>query len=109
VLTAGAILLVSWAPDLFVAFAAMALTGFPSIWFISLTNTLVQLRCAPEMRGRVMGLWSMALPGTVPLTGFLVAAVGQYAGARAGFSVSGFGLLAAAILGWRALSDRQEE
>jgi MFS family permease len=109
VLTAGAILLVSWAPDLFVAFAAMALTGFLSIWFISLTNTLVQLRCAPEMRGRVMGLWSMALPGTVPLTGFLVAAVGQYAGARAGFSVSGFGLLAAAILGWRALSDRPSD
>ena len=107
--TGGAVVLVAWAPDLFVAFAAMALTGFLSIWFVASANTLVQLRCVPEMRGRVMGLWGMSMTGTVPMTGFLIAAVGQYGGARAGFAMSGFALLAAALLGWRSLSERPEE
>lgn len=104
--TGGLVLLVAWAPDLVVAFAAMTATGFASIWFIASANTLVQLRTAPEMQGRVMGLWNTALPGTVPLTGFLVAAVSQHLGARAGFSVSGVALIGTAILGWRALADR---
>ena len=106
VATGGAVLLTAWAPVLAVAFIAMALTGFTSIWFIASANTLVQLRSRPEMRGRVMSLWSMAMTGTVPLTGFLVSGVGELLGARAGFSVSGAALLLAALLGWRALSDR---
>jgi MFS family permease len=103
--TAGSVLLVAWTPVLLLVFAAMALTGFTSIWFIASANTLVQLRSAPEMRGRVMGLWGMALPGTVPLTGFLISGVGEALGARAGFSCSGVALLLTAALGWRALGD----
>lgn len=103
--TGGSVLLVAWAPLLALNFAAMALTGFTSIWFIASANTLVQLRSAPEMRGRVMGLWGMALPGTVPLTGFLISGVGETLGARAGFSCSGVALLLTALLGWRALRD----
>ncbi len=101
--TGASVLLTAWAPVPAAAFAAMALTGLTSIWFIASANTLAQLCCAPELRGRVMGLWSMALPGTVPLTGFLVAAVIEHAGARAGFSVSGVGLALTALLGWRVL------
>jgi len=104
--TGGSVLLVAWSPYLLTAFAAMALTGFTSIWFIASANTLVQLRSLPRMRGRVMGLWSMALPGTVPLTGFLISGVGEWLGARSGFSLSGVALLLTALLGWRALSDR---
>ncbi|QMU74183.1 MFS transporter [Streptacidiphilus sp. P02-A3a] len=102
--TGGSVLLTAWAPYLVVAFGAMALTGFTSIWFIATTNTLVQLESRPEMRGRVMSLWGMAMTGTLPLTGFLVSGVGESLGARAGFSVSGTALLLAALLGWRALS-----
>ncbi|MFC1419841.1 MFS transporter [Streptacidiphilus cavernicola] len=104
--TGGSVLLVAYSPFLFLAFAAMALAGFTSIWFIATANTLVQLRSAAEMRGRVMGLWSMALPGTVPITGFLVSGVIETLGARAGFACSGVALLLAAGLGWKALADR---
>ncbi|WP_377267857.1 MFS transporter [Peterkaempfera sp. SMS 1(5)a] len=105
--TAVAVLLVACAQNLAEAFGAMMATGFTSIWFIASANTLVQLRTEPDMQGRVMGLWNTALPGTVPLTGFLVAAVSQHVGARLGFSVSGIALLGAALLGWRALADRE--
>lgn len=43
-------------------------TGCLSIWFIAAANTLVQLATAPGMRGRVMGLWGTALPGSNVLT-----------------------------------------
>ncbi|MHA6763271.1 MFS transporter [Streptacidiphilus sp. PAMC 29251] len=107
VATGGSVLLVAFSPYLVLAFAAMALAGFTSIWFIATANTLVQLRSAPEMRGRVMGLWSMALPGTVPLTGFVVSSVIETLGARSGFACSGAAMLLAALLGWKALADRE--
>ena len=104
--TGVSVLLVACSPYVLLAFAAMALAGFTSIWFIATANTLVQLRSAPEMRGRVMGLWSMALPGSVPLTGFAVSAVIENLGARSGFACSGVALLLSALLGWKALADR---
>ena len=104
--TGVSVLLVAYAPYLVLAFAAMALAGFTSIWFIACANTLVQLRSAPEMRGRVMGLWGMALPGTVPITGFAVSAVIESLGARSGFACSGVAMLLAALAGWKALADR---
>ena len=106
VATGVSVLLVAWSPTLVLTFAAMALTGFTSIWFIATANTLVQLRTETGMLGRVMGLWSMALPGTTTLTGFLISGVGEGLGARAGFSCSGVALLLSALLGWRALADR---
>ena len=105
VATGASVLLVAWSPALILTFAAMALTGFASIWFIATANTLVQLRTEPGMLGRVMGLWSMALPGTTTLTGFLISGVGESLGARAGFSCSGVALLLSALLGRRALAD----
>ena len=105
-LTGGAILATSLTPFAAGAFVGMAAIGFLSIWLVASANTLVQLRSAPEMRGRVMGLWSMALPGTVPITGFLVSGVIAVLGARAGFACSGVAVLLSALLGWKALADR---
>jgi MFS family permease len=105
--TAGAVVAIALAPTMPLALVSMAGLGVTSIWFIASANTLAQLRCAPEMRGRVMSLWGMAMTGTVPLTGFGVALVVQDVGPRAGFSVSGIVLGAAALAGWRALRDEQ--
>jgi MFS family permease len=93
------------APSTWLAFPLIAVAGFFSIWFIALANTLVQLRPEPGMRGRVMGLWTMALPGLNPVTGLMVGAVAQYAGGRAGFALAGVTLGGTALAGWRALSD----
>jgi MFS family permease len=103
--TAASVLIVAWSPDAAVALVGMVLTGMSSIWFIALANTLAQLRCAPEMRGRVMSLWGMAMTGTLPITSFVVGGVIDSAGPRFGFSISGVCVAAAAIAGWRALRD----
>jgi MFS family permease len=105
VLTGVVVAAVAYAPTAATAYAAMALAGFLSIWFIALANTLVQLRTEPRFRGRVMGVWTMALPGMNPVTAIAAGAVTQVAGARAGFGLGGAALLAAALAGWAALAD----
>jgi hypothetical protein len=104
--TGVAILATAGAPDVPLAFAGMAATGCLSIWFIARANTLAQLRADPSMRGRVMGIWGMALPGTTPMTGPLVGLTAQTAGPRVGFGLAGAALLLTAALGWRALGAR---
>ena len=106
VATAAAVLGTAAAPELWLVMVGLAVTGCLSIWFIAQANTLVQLIAVPSMRGRVMGLWTMALPGTEPATSPFAGYISQTFGARDGFSLSGMALLLTATIGWRALMDR---
>jgi MFS family permease len=102
--TAAAIGATALAPAFWLAVIGLAVVGCLSIWFIAAANTLVQLAAAPGMRGRMMGLWTMALPGTQVVNGPLAGWVTQDAGPREGFSLSGMALAAVALAGWRALT-----
>jgi MFS family permease len=104
--TAAAVLGTAAAPALWLVMVGLAVTGCLSIWFIAQANTLVQLIAVPSMRGRVMGLWTMALPGTEPATSPFAGYISQTFGARDGFSLSGVALLLTVVIGWRALNDR---
>jgi MFS family permease len=103
--TGATVLATAAAPELALVFVGLAVAGFFSIWFIALANTLVQIRAEPALRGRVMGVWSMALPGMNPITGIAVGVVAQTAGARVGFGLSGAAILVCAVLAWPALAE----
>jgi MFS family permease len=85
-------------PTPIVAAIFLASAGAASVVFSSTTNATIQLRAAPEMRGRVVALYIVAFMGSTPLGGPLVGAVGQAAGARAGLAVGALGCVAAAAL-----------
>ena len=104
-LTGVDIVLTGFAPGVAAAFVGLVLAGLLSIWFIALANTLVQVRTAPSLRGRVMGIWTMAIPGMNPLTGLLAGVTAVVLGPRAGFALGGVALLLTALLGWGALAD----
>ena len=106
--TAAAVLLTALAPAAWVAFAGLAVVGCVSIWFIAAANTFVQLAADPAMRGRMMGLWTMALPGSEPVTGPSVGWVTQYVGPREGFGLAGLALAVVASAGWRVLGRRSD-
>ncbi len=90
------------APDLALELLALALVGAAGVAFMSMTNATLQLRAAPEMRGRVMALWFVSFQGSTPIGGPIVGAVMAGYGARAGlgigavacFVVAGAGALA---------------
>lgn len=106
--TAAAVLGTALAPATWIAFAGLAVVGCVSIWFIAAANTFVQLAADPAMRGRMMGLWNMALPGSEPVTGPSVGWVTQYVGPREGFGLAGVALAIVAAAGWRVLGSRPE-
>jgi MFS family permease len=100
--TAAATLATALTPVTAGAFIGIAVTGFLSIWLVATANTLVQLRSGPSMRGRVMGIWSMALPGAMPVTGLFSALAAQLY-PRAGVGLAGIALLAVGSATWTSL------
>jgi MFS family permease len=80
-------------------YAGLAVTGCASIWFVARANALVQFETELALRGRVMAVWSMALPGCMPLLSPLVGWVGTALGARESFAMSGAAMLALAGAG----------
>ena len=103
--TAAAIAGTASAPTAWLAFTGLAAVGLLSIWFIAAANTLVQLASGDGMRGRMMGLWTMALPGAQVVTGPFAGWVTQDVGPRVGFALPGMALTAIAGAGWRALTS----
>jgi len=102
--TAASVLGTAFAPLLWLTIIGLAVVGCLSIWFIATANTLVQIAAAPGMRGRMMGLWTTALPGTSPVNSPFAGWVTQDIGPREGFALSGLALALVSTLGWRALS-----
>jgi len=102
--TGACVLATACAIGLGFAIAGIALTGCVSIWFIARANTLVQIETEPSMRGRMMGIWNMALPGTSPITSPMVGWVADAVGPRESFGLSGVALLVTVGLGWRSLA-----
>lgn len=104
VLFGAAVLLASAMPTFGAMVVVLPLVGAASITFISLSNTSLQLAARPEMRGRVMALYSVAFMGSTPIGGPIVGWVGQVIGPRAALVLGGLTAVAAAALAWRSLN-----
>jgi MFS family permease len=79
-----------------VATLLMVVVGFLSIIYLSLSNALLQLTSEPEMRGRVMSLWSIMLLGSTPFGGPIIGWIGEHFGPRLGLAAGGIAAVIAA-------------
>jgi MFS family permease len=91
-------------PNLPAELIAQVIAGLFAIWFYSVSCSLVLLRATPLLRGRVMGLWSMALAATLAISGPLVGVIAETIGPREALGFGGIGLLVTSVIGWRVLS-----
>lgn len=99
----GLLVVVSLAPSLTVALVVLVLLGGASITFKAQTNSLVQLRSSPQMRGRVTALLTVAIAGTTPIGGPLLGWFGGRFGARVAIGLGGLVTALAALLTMRYL------
>jgi MFS family permease len=102
--------LAALAPDLTVELIVMVGVGAATVYVMSGGNATLQLGASPEMRGRVMALWTVCFQGSTPVGGPIVGAVMSAAGARAGLALGAAASLAAALGGaiaLRAVRKRQ--
>ena len=78
----------AWAPNLILFAVTLAVVGFFAQMFMTNANSMVQLSTAPEMRGRVMALYSAVFMGGTPIGAPLVGYVANELGARWGVMVA---------------------
>lgn len=77
-------------------------TGLAALTLITSANAAVQISTAPEIRGRVMSLYTMIFLGSTPLGAPIVGWIGQHFGARWSLGVGAIAsvLVAVAIVLW---------
>ncbi len=95
----AAILVASIAPSFHIALLAMVIVGVFSIIFTSQGDTILQLESAPNMRSRVVALWSVAFLGSTPIGGPIIGWIGEYASPRWSLATSGIAAIIAGIFG----------
>lgn len=105
----SSVIFVSLMPTLFWAIGVMVLVGACSIWFATLANTTLQLSSDPQLRGRVMVLWSMSYLGSTTVGGPLIGWVGEHAGPRWSLGVGGLAAIVAAVLGFLIMRSQKHE
>lgn len=80
------------APNLWFAYGMLVVVGMTTSAFLTMSNSILQLESAPQMRGRVVGLRATAILGARPLGAPVVGWIGEHLGPR--FAL-GLGALAA--------------
>jgi MFS family permease len=101
-------LLASAAPSLPVALIALVPLGAVSVTFAAAINSTLQLGASPQMRGRVMALYSVVFLGSTPIGGPIVGWLAEVAGPRSGLVLAGVAAIAAAIGGYVAFARRRD-
>lgn len=100
--------LLAGAPNLWLAFAACFATGAAALLFITASVALLQQRCAPAMRGRVMALYAMVLLGGVPIGAPFVGALADIAGPRTAVATGSIFAGLAAVWAFGRLRPRDQ-
>jgi hypothetical protein len=81
--------------------------GRPASCFLTTGNSTVQLAAEPQLRGRVVALWSLALVGSMPIGSPIIGAVSQAASPRWALALGAAGCAVAAIIGARSSRHSQ--
>jgi MFS family permease len=93
------------APTLALEVACLIPMGIAALAFQTTTNTLIQLRAEPALRGRVMALYSVVFLGTTPIGAPIVGWLAQEFGPRVGLATGGVAvIMAAGVALWLARS-----
>jgi MFS family permease len=93
-------------PDLPAFLVLLIAMGFVNLVCQAMANASVQLAVAPEIRGRVMGLYMLVFIGGTPIGAPIIGAVTSHFGARTGMLVCGVIPAIAAAIAAMALAKR---
>jgi len=87
------------------AIAGLA-AGATALFFVTASTALLQQRCAPEMRGRVMALAAMVLLGGLPIGAPIIGWIADLGGPRTAVAVGSCAALLAGAIVLRHLPAR---
>jgi predicted MFS family arabinose efflux permease len=96
-----------FAPNLTAAYLTLPAIGLATMLFIPTANSTLQLSSIPEMRGRVLGLFSLLFLGSTPIGGPLVGWISQAWTPRAALFVGGAASIAVGLVVGAIMLSRQ--
>jgi MFS family permease len=102
-LFAGGLAAFAWIPSFWPALAALVVGGIGYLAASTTWTTALQEEVEDRMRGRIMGLWTIAFLGSRPLAALIDGAVADLAGPRVAVMVVLVPLLVVAVVGPRVL------
>lgn len=100
-------LLLSAAPNVYVATPIIFFTGAASILYMTATTAIVQVEAKPEMHGRILALQTAVVGGSSALGGPIVGGLADFCGARSPLVLGGVVCLLTVCLG--AFAARRHE
>ncbi len=95
--------LLALAPNVVLAAIAVVPVGVATIVLISGSNSVIQLRATPEMRGRALALTAVVFLGSTPIGGPIAGWVSETFGAAAGIWLGAVASVVAGVLVLREL------
>jgi MFS family permease len=96
-------------PNVEAALAVGVVLGLASVSFIVSSTTIVQVRAAPEMRGRVLAVQAMLFLGSTPVGAPIVGWVADQFGARYSVGLGALAAVGAGLWGLSTLRGRAEQ
>ena len=94
----GSMTLAALAPSLGVFFAIIVVLGVGQMMFMGANNSIIQLQSDPQMRGRVMAAYTIAVLGTTPIGGPFIGWVSSVTNPRVGIAIGGIATLVASVV-----------
>jgi MFS family permease len=104
----AALVVAAFAPTLGLELLVLVPVGAAGIAFTAMSNGVIQTECAPEMRGRVAALFTVAFLGSTPIGGPIIGWVSQQLGPRAGLWVGGIATLAVTVVAIAGIRRHRE-
>jgi MFS family permease len=104
-----ALLIFSMNRNLAMAVVCLAASGFGMMLFFSTSNTTVQTIVPDEMRGRVMGIWSLIFGGMIPFGSLEAGAVAHFFGTPTTLAVGAIVCALAALITLRIVRRRDAQ
>ena len=97
----GGLLLLSQCTTLWGALPTLVIVGYGLVLFLASLNTTVQLTVPDDVRGRVMGIWTLVFGASQPAGSYLCGVLGHLYGTPTALSIQGLVCIAGVALAWR--------
>src|SRR6476646_501380 len=104
-----ALFALSLSRNFYVALACLLVAGFGMLLFFSTSNTVLQTIVPDEMRGRVMGVWSLVFGAMIPLGSLEAGAVAHFAGTPVALAFGAIVCAASALVTLWAIRRREAQ
>jgi MFS family permease len=105
----AALALFAFTRNLYLGTLLLAIVGFGIVLYFSTSNTVLQSIVPDEMRGRVMGIWTLIFGGMIPLGSLQAGLMADFLGTPATMAIGALICALAALVTLNVIRRREAQ